>query len=343
MAGSTFGKIFSVTTFGESHGKAIGAVVDGCPAGLPLSEADIQPLLDRRRPGSAKHTTARREADTAEILSGVFEGKTTGTPIAILIRNEDQISSDYGNLAELFRPGHADFTYDAKYGFRDWRGGGRSSGRETAARVAAGAVALKLLSLIGISVSSSVLKIGGADAEHSEELLSKAASEKDSLGGIIECTASGVPAGLGQPVFDKLDADLAKAVLSIGAVKGIEFGSGFRAASETGSTNNDAFCIRDGKTALKTNHAGGVLGGISAGSDIVFRAAVKPTPSIAQEQETVTRDGCVTKVVIKGRHDTCIVPRAAAVIEAMTALVLADDLLQNMTSRTEYILEVYRR
>jgi chorismate synthase len=341
MAGSSFGKIFRITTFGESHGKAIGVIVDGCPAGLPLSEEDIQPLLDRRRPGVIKHTTSRQEADRAEILSGTFEGMTTGTPIAIIIRNENQKSADYREIAEIFRPGHADYTFDAKYGFRDCRGGGRSSGRETAARTAGGAVALKLLSSLGIEVRACVKEIGGVPVSESEALLEAAASEKDSLGGIIECTASGVPAGLGEPVFDKLDAELAKAILSIGAVKGVEFGDGFQAAKSRGSQNNDAFRMDGGRPVMKTNHAGGILGGISSGADILLRAAVKPTPSIALPQETVTKDGRETVVSVHGRHDTCIVPRAAVVVEAMTALVLADALLCGATARLDSLLKIY--
>ena len=341
MAGSSFGTLFRITTFGESHGRAVGAVIDGCPAGLELSEADIQPCLDRRRPGVQKHTTARRESDQAEILSGTFLGKTTGTPIAVVIRNEDQKSSDYDELEDIFRPGHADYTFYEKYGLRDHRGGGRSSGRETAARVIGGAVAAKLLSSLGIHVSARILSIGGVPANQAEDVLTKAAAEKDSLGGIIECTASGVPAGLGDPVFEKLDAQLAAAIVSIGAVKGVEFGDGFAAASSSGKVNNDPFCKDGERIALRSNHAGGILGGISSGADIVLRAAIKPTPSIASPQATVTKDGKETVISIKGRHDVCIVPRAAVVIESMTALVLADALLKNMTAKMDSLRKVY--
>ena len=341
MAGSTLGEVFRLTTFGESHGKAIGCILDGCPAGLSLSEDDIQPYLDRRRPGVQAYTTARRESDTVSILSGVFEGRTTGTPIALILQNEDQRSRDYGNIAGTYRPGHADMTYDAKYGFRDYRGGGRSSGRETAARVAGGAVALTFLAKLGISVSAHVVSIGGVPAGTEEAILKEAAASCDSLGGIIECRAAGLPAGFGEPVFDKLDADLAKAILSIGAVKGIEFGEGFRAASMKGSENNDGFCLQEGRIMPVSNHAGGILGGISDGADLVFRAAVKPTPSIARLQKTVTCDGRGIDLEIRGRHDTCIVPRAVVVMEAMTGLVLADHVLRRMGSTMDGILRYY--
>ena len=341
MSGSTFGRLFRITTFGESHGKAIGVIVDGCPAGLSLSEADIQPYLDRRRPGVQAHTTARKESDTAEILSGTFEGRTTGTPIAIILKNEDQRSRDYGNLADLYRPGHADLTFDKKYGFRDYRGGGRSSGRETAARVAGGAVALLLLKELGISLETSVLSIGGVPYAESEPVLRAAAEKGDSLGGVIECRIKGLPAGLGETVFDKLDADLAKAILSIGAVKGFEVGDGFAAASHKGSENNDALRMEGDRIVSETNHAGGILGGMSSGFDIVFRSAIKPTPSISLEQETVTRSGEETSLTIHGRHDTCIVPRALVVVEAMAGLVIADHLLLNMGSRLDRLREFY--
>ena len=343
MAGSTFGNAFRITTFGESHGKAIGVIVDGCPAGLPLNEKLIQPYLDRRKPGVQSFTTARKESDTAEILSGIFEGQTTGTPIAIILKNEDQRSRDYGNIAELFRPGHADYTFDAKYGFRDYRGGGRSSGRETAARVAGGAVALLFLKALGIEVSSHIVSIGGVPYEESEEVLKEAASRGDSIGGVIECKISGVPAGLGETVFDKIDADLAKAILSIGAVKGIEFGEGFHASALHGSENNDAMEMKDGKPSFKTNHAGGILGGMTSGADIIFRAAFKPTPSISLEQESINRDMEDTKLVISGRHDVCIVPRAVVVTEVMAGLVIADHLLRNMTAKMDGVVEFYKK
>lgn len=343
MAGSVFGTLFRITTFGESHGKAIGVVIDGCPAGLALSEELIQPYLDRRRPGVQSFTTSRREADRAEILSGVFEGRTTGTPIAILLKNEDQRSRDYGNIASLFRPGHADYTFDMKYGFRDYRGGGRSSGRETAARVAGGAVALLFLKELGIDIHAGIDAIGGMPYEESEEVLSRAAADGDSLGGIISCRISNLPAGLGETVFDKLDADLAKAMMSIGAVKGVEIGDGFQAASLKGSENNDSMRMHDHNVVFTSNHAGGILGGMSTGSDISLRLAVKPTPSISLSQDTVTRNGEDTDLVIKGRHDTAIVPRAVVVVEAMAGLVIADHMLRNMTARLDHIIKFYEK
>lgn len=342
MAGSTIGNIFRVTTFGESHGAAIGAVIDGCPSGLELTEADLQPYLDRRRPGVQKGTSARQEADHVSILSGVFNGKTTGTPIALYLANEDQHSADYDLLSHVYRPGHADFCYDQKYGFRDWRGGGRSSGRETASRVAAGAVALKLLKTLDINVSAAGTMIGGKPWSEAEEVLSSAAKEHDSVGGIISCTVHGMPAGIGEPVFDKLEAALARAVLSIGACKGIEFGDGFNSAKLKGSEDNDAFRINGSSVVKKTNHAGGILGGISDGDDIIFRAAFKPTPTIAKTQETVTDNGENTELIAHGRHDTCIVPRAIVVVEAMTGLVLADALLENMSARMDRIERFYK-
>ena len=351
MAGNTFGALFRVTTFGESHGAALGAVIDGSPAGLPLTEEDIRPLMDRRRPGVRKHTSARNEADRVEILSGVFEGKTTGTPIALLVRNEDQRSRDYSDLADVFRPGHADFTFTEKYGIRDYRGGGRSSGRETAARVAAGAVAMKLLSRLGITIESEILSIGGIPLESGPEdasgraqaLLDEAAAAGDSLGGVVECRVRNLPAGLGEPVFDKLDADLAKALFSVGAVKGVETGEGFRASELRGSENNDPFTTEDGRVRTLSNHAGGVLGGMSSGEELVIRASVKPTPSVACPQTTVNAAGEPVALSIRGRHDTCIVPRVTVVIEAMTALVLADHLLRNMSARLDTVLNAYGR
>ena len=348
MAGSTTGTLFRLTTFGESHGSAIGVVVDGCPAGLPLTEADLRPYLDRRRPGQGAYTTARSESDEPEILSGTFEGKTTGTPIAIVIRNADQRSRDYTAIKDVFRPGHADFTYDAKYGVRDYRGGGRSSGRETAARVAGGAVALLFLKSLGIGIRTEILSIGGVPASEAEELLAEAASNGDSLGGVIACEVTGLPAGLGEPVFDKLDADIAKAVMSLGAVKGIEFGEGFDAAYMRGSENNDPFEWADEAASGKgkavspaSNSAGGVLGGMSSGAPLVFRAAVKPTPSISRPQRTALPDGSTGDLEIKGRHDVCIVPRLGVVIEAVTGAVIADHLLRNMGSRLDRIKAFY--
>ncbi len=365
-AGSTIGTILKVTTWGESHGKAIGAVVDGCPAGIALSEDDIQAMLDRRRPGQSRYTTQRSEEDRVGILSGVFEGKTTGTPVSMIIFNKDQRSKDYSQIASCYRPGHADYTFDRKFGFRDYRGGGRASARETAGRVAAGAVAEKILSELGITVTAYTRSIGPVSVDADRFDLSEAANNRlwmpdpvaakeaerfleekmaacDSAGGVVECVISGLPAGLGEPVFDKLDAELAKAILSIGAVKGFEIGDGFAAARSCGSANNDAFAVRDGRTVKTTNHSGGVLGGISDGSDVVFRAAFKPTPSIAQAQRTVTRDGEETELVIHGRHDPVVVPRAVVVVEAMAALVAADLLLVSMTSRIDRIRGFFGR
>lgn len=367
MAGSVFGTIFRIMTWGESHGKGIGVVVEGCPAGLSLCEEDIQVYLNRRKPGQSRFTTARQEGDQVEILSGVFEGKTTGTPIALEVRNTDQRSHDYGNIMNVYRPGHADYTFDEKYGFRDYRGGGRSSGRETIARVAAGAIAARLLESLGIRVRAYTRSVGdiSVSTEHfdleqmwenrlympdaqaaarAEAYLDQLMSEKDSCGGVVECVAEGLPAGLGEPVFDKLDACLAKAILSIGAVKGFEMGDGFRAASLRGSENNDPFCLSpEGEIMKKTNHSGGVLGGISDGTDLVLRAAFKPTPSIASPQDTVNRDKKEEVIQIHGRHDPIIVPRAVVVVEAMTALTIADLLLQSMTSRLDRIQTFFNR
>lgn len=365
MAGSTLGTIFRITTWGESHGRGIGVVLDGCPAGISLSEADIQKFLDRRKPGQSKFTTARNEGDRVEILSGVFEGKTTGTPISLSVMNEDQRSKDYGNIMEMYRPGHADFTFDMKYGFRDYRGGGRSSGRETIGRVAAGAVAMKFLESLGILVNAYTAAIGPVTiseenfslderdrnrlympdpeaAVKAEAYLERIMSEKNSAGGVVECRVMGLPAGLGEPVFDKLDANLAKAIMSIGAVKGFEIGDGFRAATSTGQSNNDAFFMEDGNVKKQTNHSGGVLGGMSDGDTLVFKAAFKPTPSIASLQETVTCSGKETEIEIKGRHDPIIVPRAVVVVEAMAAVTLMDMLLLGMTSRMDHIVEFYK-
>ena len=359
-AGSTIGTIFKVTTWGESHGKAIGVVVDGCPAGLPLDESDIQKLLDRRKPGQSRFTTQRKEGDEVEILSGVFEGKTTGTPISMIVWNTDQRSRDYSNIASCFRPGHADYTFEEKYGFRDYRGGGRSSARETIGRVAAGAIAEKFLKQLNISVTAYAKSIGPVEvspermdlaeiqnnrfclqdveaAKAAEDYLDQKIAECDSVGGVVECVISGLPAGLGEPVFEKLDANLAKAILSIGAVKGFEIGDGFAATKACGSENNDEFRMDGDKIVKETNHAGGVLGGISDGSDVVFRAAFKPTPSIAKSQETVTKDGANIDLVIHGRHDPVVVPRAVVVVESMAAITAMDMLLVSMTSRLDLI------
>lgn len=364
MAGSTFGRLFTITTWGESHGKGIGVVIDGCPAGLPLKEEDIQIYLDRRKPGQSRFTTQRNEADAVQILSGVFEGKTTGTPISLVVFNMDQRSRDYGDIATYYRPGHADYTFDEKYGFRDYRGGGRSSGRETIGRVAAGAIAAKLLNELGIRIHAYATAIGPVQIDRSafdleeslsnpvgmpdakaakaaQAYLSECMKKQDSCGGMIECSITGMPAGIGEPVFEKLDANLAKAMLSIGSVKGFEIGAGFAAASATGSRNNDAFAMADGKVTKSTNHAGGTLGGISDGSPVVFRVAVKPTPSISQTQHTVNRSGEEIEISIKGRHDPIIVPRAIVVVEAMAALTVADLLMTNMSARMDHIKQIY--
>lgn len=364
MAGSVYGKLFRVTTWGESHGSGLGVVVDGCPAGLELSEADIQVYLNRRRPGQSKYTTPRQEADTVELMSGVFAGKTTGMPISMIVRNHTQRSSDYSEIAGYYRPGHADYTFDEKYGFRDYRGGGRSSGRETIGRVAAGAIAAKILQELGVKLVTYTKSIGeiGIDyqnfkeeelwknalympdsqaAEQAAEYLENRMRQQDSAGGVVECVVTGVPAGIGEPVFDKLDANLAKALVSIGAVKGFEIGDGMAVAQAIGSVNNDAFCMQDGQVKKKSNHAGGTLGGISDGSPIVVRAAFKPTPSILREQNTVTCSGEDVTVSIPGRHDPIIVPRAVVVVEAMVALTLVDGMFENMSARLDRIREFY--
>ena len=364
MAGSIYGRLFQISTWGESHGKGIGVVIDGCPAGLSLSEEDIQVYLDRRKPGQSQFTTGRKESDMAQIWSGVFEGRTTGTPISILVQNQDQRSRDYGNIINTYRPGHADYTFDEKYGFRDYRGGGRSSGRETTARVAAGAVAAKVLKELGIEVHAYTKAIGPVSVPeneyHPEEIfqnpiympsnayaqkasayLEECIKNQDSSGGIIECVVTGMPVGIGDTVFEKLDANLAKAMLSIGAVKGFEIGDGFKAADTKGSINNDSFHTKDGRITKDTNHAGGVLGGMSDGSKIIFRAAVKPTPSISQPQSTVTKDGENTEMIIKGRHDPVIVPRAVVVVESMAAITILDLLFTNMSARMDKLKSFY--
>lgn len=364
MAGSTFGTIFKITTWGESHGKALGVVVDGCPAGLPLCEEDIQFFLDRRKPGQSAITTQRKEADQVEILSGIFEGRTTGTPISMMVRNTSQISRDYSEIASYYRPGHADYTFNAKYGFRDYRGGGRSSGRETVGRVAAGAIAHKILRELGIDVIAYTRSIGpvSIDPAHfdrqailstptampdreasarAEAFMKECMSETDSAGGVIECLAENLPAGIGDPVFDKLDACLSKALFSIGAVKAVEIGDGTGVAFAKGSGNNDAFTVKQGRITKKTNHAGGILGGMSDGDTLIARAYIKPTPSIFKEQETVNKNGKPIQVRIKGRHDPVIVPRAVVVVEAMTALTLVDLLFTNMSAKMDRITEFY--
>ncbi len=353
-SGSTFGKLFTVTTWGESHGAGVGVVVDGCPAGLPLTEADIQGQLDRRRTGQSKVTTQRKESDTVKIMSGTFEGVTTGTPISLLIMNYDADSSAYEEIKHLYRPGHADFSYQQKYGLRDWRGSGRASGRETACRVAAGAVARKLLTHFGISIVGYTRQIGSViaertdldqiernivrapDAEAAERMIAEieaAQADQDSLGGIVELIATGVPAGLGEPVFDKLDADIAKAMISIGATKGVEIGSGFAAANLRGSSHNDPFVNKGGRVGTRHNNHGGILGGISTGEEITVRVAIKPPASIAKEQETVDLAGEPATIQVHGRHDPTICPRAVPVCEAMLAIVLADHLLRQRATR----------
>lgn len=322
---NTFGRSFRCTTFGESHGKALGVVIDGCPPGLDLSAADIQPFLDRRRPGRSDLSSPRQEADRVEILSGLFEGRTTGAPIALVVSNTDARSGDYSELRDVFRPGHADITWQAKFGFRDFRGGGRSSGRETVARAAAGAVASKILGGRGITVEGRILEIHGAGSpDKMEEEIQGAKEEGDSVGGIVEVVARGCPAGLGDPVFSKLDALIAHAMMGIGAVKGVEIGDGFAAARMKGSEHNDQIS----SSGFLSNHGGGIQGGISTGEPIVVRIAVKPTPSISRPQRTVNTKGEEVSISVRGRHDPCIVPRIVPVAEAMLALVLVDCLLE---------------
>lgn len=316
MAGNTFGKFYRVSTFGESHGAAVGALIDGCPSKLSLSESDIQVFLDRRRPSDNKLSTPRKEKDKVQILSGVFEGKTIGTPICALVYNEDASSSEYETLKNIYRPAHADFTYDKKYGIRDYRSGGRSSGRETIGRVIGGAIASKYLKEKNIIIEAK----GTYDSSRLE-----GSPINDSIGGTIECIVKGCPVGLGEPVFDKLDAELAKALMSIGAVKGVEIGAGFGVANMLGSENNDEI-LKDGIT--KTNNAGGIVGGISNGNDIVLKVAVKPTPTISKEQNTIDVNGNPVKVSLKGRNDICIVDRAVVVVESMVAITILDYYLQ---------------
>jgi chorismate synthase len=360
MPGNSFGQAFRVTTAGESHGPAYVVIVDGCPPGLALSEADLQPDLDRRRPGQSSITTQRDEADTAEILSGVFEGLTTGTPIAVLIRNQDQRPRDYAEIREKYRPGHADLTFDAKYGVRDYRGGGRSSARETSVRVAAGAIAKKLLrERTGVSIVGYVRRIGDLEAAVDDptavrleqveaspvrcpdpamaprmiELIERMRADGDSIGGIAEIVATGVPPGWGEPVFDKLKADLGKALFSLPAVLGVEYGAGFAVATMRGSQSNDAIVARQGRIVTETNRHGGMLGGISSGMPIVLRCAVKPTSSLPREQRTVTRAGEPTTIATRGRHDPCLLPRFIPMAEAMVAITLADHALRQAAIR----------
>ncbi|WP_281085877.1 chorismate synthase [Eubacterium ruminantium] len=364
MAGSVFGNILKCTTWGESHGPALGAVLDGCPAGLAIDEDYIQMFMDRRKPGQSDFSTKRNESDKVMILSGVFEGKTTGTPISLMINNNSQISKDYSNIAECYRPGHADYTFDEKYGFRDYRGGGRSSGRETAGRVAAGAIAIKLLSEFGINFTTFVESVGDISidynkfdkneisnnklympdkdaAEKAAEYLKNVSADKDSSGAVVKCIIDNVPAGLGDPVFDKLDARLASAIMSIGAVKSFEVGNGKAVSKLKGSENNDEFYIDNGEVRKKTNNSGGILGGISDGSSIILTSAFKPTPSIYKSQKTVNNKHEDIELEIKGRHDPIIAPRAVVVVEAMSALVIADALLMNCSSKLDNVKKIY--
>jgi chorismate synthase len=353
--GNTIGQLFRVTTFGESHGGGIGVVIDGCPPRIDITEEEIQRELDRRRPGQSKITTQRKEEDRCEILSGVFSGTTLGTPIAIVVRNKDARPKDYGRMKTTFRPSHADFTYEAKYGIRNWQGGGRASARETVGRVAAGAVAKKILSIlhsefeivayvaqiheVTAKIHRSSVKVKDVEknavrcpdtaaAKKMESLIEKIRDEGDSVGGVIECVVRGIPPGLGEPVFDKLEADLAKAMMSIPATKGFEIGSGFAATRMRGSEHNDPFEMRSGKIRTATNNSGGVQGGISNGEEIYFRVAFKPTATIAHEQRTVTSSQEQTKLAARGRHDPCVLPRAVPIVEAMASLVLCDHALR---------------
>ncbi len=357
--GNVFGHLFRVTTFGESHGPSLGAIVDGCPAQLALSEADLQPDLDRRAPGQSRLVTQRKESDTVRIASGVFEGQTLGTPIGLLIANEDMRPGDYREVRDKYRPSHADYAYDAKYGVRDYRGGGRSSARETAARVAAGAVARKLLrDRYGVEALAWVSRVGDVEADCDVErvtfdevertpvrcpepgaaaamieAIERARKAGDSIGGVVTCVARGCPAGWGEPVFDRLEADLAKAMLSLPASKGFEIGSGFAGAAMRGSGHNDAFYMEGARVRTRTNRSGGVQGGISNGEAIYFRVAFKPTATIVREQATVDRFGAETTLAARGRHDPCVLPRAAPVVEAMALLVLADHALRHEARR----------
>ncbi|HHW70360.1 MAG TPA: chorismate synthase [Clostridiales bacterium] len=361
MSGSILGKNFTIATWGESHGKALGVVIDGCPAGIPLSSQLIQTELDRRKPGSHAIYTQRQEEDKVEILSGVFNGMTTGTPISLIIYNKDRRSHDYDNIKDVYRPGHADFTYDEKYGFRDYRGGGRSSGRETVSRVAAGAIAKNILAEFGIEVLAYTYSIGDINidrenfdtsiiyensvrmpdkiaAANAEDLIKSIKAKGDSIGGIIECTVDGLPTGIGEPVFDKLEAVISQAVMSIGAARSIEFGMGTALSHMKGSQANDQYIIdNNGKIEKLTNHSGGIAGGISDGSPLSFKVAFKPTPSISLPQKTVTNDMKNTVLEIRGRHDPSIVPRAVPVVEAMTAIALVDLLFQRILSNIEFL------
>lgn len=354
MSGNTFGRLFKITTYGESHGKGIGVVIDGCPPNIPITEEEIAVELDRRKPGQSSIVTQRKESDTPYIMSGVFEGKTTGMPVHIFIPNEDQRSKDYSHISDKYRPSHADYTYQVKYGFRDYRGGGRSSARETAARVAAGALAKKILSLQGVSIHAFVTQVGNIvlpeeaypvdysliesnivrcphtkTASAMEELIKSVRKDGDTIGGVISCIIEGCPAGLGEPVFDRLHADLGKAMLSINAVKGFEYGEGFKAATMRGSEHNDAFANEGGNIITKTNHSGGIQGGISNGMPIYFSVAFKPVATIVPAQESVDNEGNSVTVEGKGRHDPCVVPRAVPIVESMAALTVMDHWLRS--------------
>ncbi len=357
MAGNSFGSIFRITTFGESHGEAVGVVIDGCPSGLAIDMEQVQQDMDRRRPGQSHITTQRKETDRVEVLSGIFEGKTVGTPITLLVRNEDAKSKDYSHIKDKFRPSHADFTYQGKYGLRDYRGGGRSSARETVARVAAGGIAKQFLATLGVKVQGYVSTVGTIDLtvpyqdldlsvaetnivrcphpESAEQMIAAIEAVRkagDTLGGVVSCVITGTPVGLGEPVFDKLHADLAKAMMSINATKGFEYGSGFEGVRMKGSEHNDKFENQSGQIRTTTNHSGGIQGGISNGMDIYFRVAFKPVATIMQDQDSVNEQGDATTVQGKGRHDPCVVPRAVPIVEAMAALVLADHVLRDRTT-----------
>lgn len=367
MAGSFYGNIFRISTWGESHGKGIGVTIDGCPSGIPLCEADIQKDLDKRKPGQSPFATPRQEDDKVEILSGVFDGMTTGTPIALIVFNTNQRSHDYSEIAKIYRPGHTDYTYDQKYGFRDYRGGGRASGRETTARVAAGAVARKILDTLDIKVTAYTSSIGPVSinkanfdvneiwnnflsmpdkeaVKPAEAYLTQLKEDGNSSGGSIECVVTGMPVGVGEPAFEKLDANLAKAMLSIGAVKAFEIGAGISVATKTGLDNNDFYRYDDdGQLTKETNHAGGIIGGISDGSDIFLKVYVKPTPSIHATQRAVNKEGANVDINVEGRHDPIIVPRAVIVVEAMVALTLVDMLFMNMSTKIENVVKVYQK
>ncbi len=363
MRNNSFGDNFTITTWGESHGKALGVVIDGVPAGLNLTEDDIQSFLDRRRPGKSKYSTPRNEGDKAIILSGTFDDTTTGCPVSVMIENENQKSRDYSNIANVYRPGHADFTYEEKFGTRDYRGGGRSSGRETASRVIGGAVASKILNELGIEINCYTKSIGKYAITDSKDIhldemdnplnmpndmvavqamdyIDECMKNNDSVGGVVECVIRNTPVGVGEPAFNKLDANLAKAMLSIGAVKGFEMGDGFGVARARGSDNNDEMSYDRG-VLFHSNHSGGVLGGISTGQDIVFRVAIKPTPSIGRTQHTIDTYNDEIDINITGRHDPVIVPRAVVVVESMAAITLLDLLMDNMTSRMDYLKKIY--